>query len=242
MRDIRLFTPQTLTLGETTELDSNASKHASQVLRLKPGHTLTLFNGNGKNYQAQLLESGKKARVSILKEELNNAESNLHLKLTQGISRGDKMDFTLQKAVELGVTEIQAVFTQHSTVSLSGSRLTKKVAHWQGVIQSACEQSGRSLIPELHPPLQLSQYLATPCKAQRLMLDPQAQTSFKQLSLSQADCELLIGPEGGFNQAELQMAQKAGFSTLSLGPRVLRTETAGLAAIAILQSTFGDLN
>ncbi len=244
MRNIRLYCSQRLHSSATIELDTKATKHAVQVLRLKTGDSITLFNGDGMDYPALLKIAGKSACATISAVNLNTSESELPIKLVQGISRSEKMDFTLQKSTELGVNQIQPVFCLRSIVTLKGPRLSKKIEHWTSVIQSACEQSGRSKLPVLLQPMTIEQFftiLPTEFKI-RIMLDPMANCSFSSLSPGSDGCELLIGPEGGFDESEIQAARSAGFSPLSLGPRILRTETAGLASIAILQSLYGDLN
>ncbi|MCB1754549.1 MAG: 16S rRNA (uracil(1498)-N(3))-methyltransferase [Gammaproteobacteria bacterium] len=243
MREIRLFSGQTLSPRTVIELDRDAGKHASQVLRLKAGADLTLFNGDGKDYFGKILESGKSTRVEILAEKENASESPYKIKLVQGISRSAKMDFTLQKSTELGVTEIQAVICKRSIVNSEQARLEKKLRHWQSVIISACEQSGRSIVPPLAPVCDLDTFLGNvkPDSTTRIMLDPAAGHALASMTPDQPACELLIGPEGGFDPDEVDAAIRAGFVPLSFGPRVLRTETAGLAAIAVLQSRFGDM-
>lgn len=244
MRNIRLYCRQALNSNTSIELDSKVVKHAAQVLRLRTGDSVTLFNGDGMNYPATLDIVGKRAYAKISEASYNNSESKLSITLIQGISRSEKMDFTLQKATELGVTHIQPVFCRRSIVNLKGPRLEKKLNHWKSVIHSACEQSGRSIVPELLQAKDIELLLKTPQSDSRgrVMLDPTANDSFSNLPSGLTCCELLIGPEGGFEESEIDAARIAGFSSMSLGPRILRTETAGLASIAILQSLYGDLN
>ncbi len=243
MREIRLFTPQILRPGSTIELDKNSSRHASQALRLKPRQDLILFNGDGFNYLSRIVESGKSTLIKINEQNENRNESSLNIELIQCISRTEKMDFTLQKSTELGVTKIQAVFSQRTIISIKGSRFEKKMMHWKSVIQSACEQSGRSVIPELANPMKLSDYFQRLpySEGSRLLLAPSATRSFTSIELKNSHCELLVGPEGGLSDEEIINAEKAGFMAISLGPRTLRTETAGLSAISVLQFRFGDL-
>lgn len=245
MRSIRLYSSQTLTANTTIELDPNVAKHAVQVLRLKTGNAIILFNGDGMDYPATLEVAGKRALAALSETQHNRCESDLPITLVQGISRSEKMDFTLQKATELGITQVQPIFCRRSIVNLKGARLEKKLIHWESVIQSACEQSGRSKIPKLLQTRDITHYfdsLSGYQNSTRIMLDPASNTSFSEIKSGSQGFELLIGPEGGFDDTEIAAAQIAGFSPVSLGPRILRTETAGLASIAILQSLYGDLN
>ena len=241
MREIRLYTDQPLQPGQTIRLDKDASRHAVQVLRLQAGHPLTLFNGDGFNYSATLTTATKQADVSIVERHENPLESPLRIRLLQGVSRSERMDFTLQKAVELGVMEIIPLFTRRSVLNLSGSRLEKKTQHWQSVVSSAAEQSGRSRVPSVHAPFALTTYLsefqADHCAC---VLVPGATQSLADLQTTASEFSLLIGPEGGLDEEEIDSATQAGFTGVSMGPRILRTETAGIAALSILQARFGD--
>ena len=241
MREIRLYTDQPLRPGETIRLDKDATRHAVQVLRLQVGHPLTLFNGDGFDYSATLKTAAKQADVSVVERHENSRESPLRVRLLQGASRSERMDFTLQKAVELGVTEIIPLFTRRSVLNPSGPRLEKKTQHWQSVVSSAAEQSGRSRVPSVHTPLPLSSYLsefqADHCAC---VLVPGATQSLADLQTTASEFSLLIGPEGGLDEEEIDSATQAGFTGVSMGPRILRTETAGIAALSILQARFGD--
>ena len=208
---------------------------------MQPGDALQLFNGNGKNYAATIDQVNKKqVLVSITGSELNETESSLHLHLGQVISRGDRMDFAIQKAVELGVSAITPLFSERCGVKLDGERLEKKQQQWQKIVHSACEQSGRSLIPKVLPALPLTAWLAEPTKDLKLTLHPWASDTIKTLTPAQS-IRLMIGPEGGFSEQEMTAALAAGYLGIRLGPRVLRTETAALTAISALQLQFGDL-
>lgn len=169
-----------------------------------------------------------------------DVESPLHVTLAQGISKGDRMDFTIQKAVELGINRIVPLNTERSVVNLKGERQEKKMAHWRGVIVSACEQCGRNTLPELLPMQDLSDWLANSSQGTKLLLDHRSEASLTSLAVS-TDVTLLIGPEGGLSEQERQSAYRVGYQGLRLGPRVLRTETAALTALAALQSHWGDL-
>lgn len=240
MRIPRFYCPLQMQTGDEVQLPTEAHRHAVQVLRLKQGAELILFNGSGMDYHAQLERVDKRQSVAKIGDVIQvNNESPLSITLLQGISRGEKMDFTLQKAVELGVHKIIPIMTDRSNVQLLGQRADKKRAHWQGVMISACEQSGRSLLPELGPitPFDEAIEQATGC---RVLLEPTADNSFSTLP-AQSEVQLLIGAEGGFSESELNKAVDSGFQTVRFGPRVLRTETAGLAALAVLQSLWGDM-
>lgn len=241
MRISRIFTPQPLQTGQTILLASAPSRHLRKVLRLQPGALLTLFNGEGDEWQATLTgEVDGCAQCEIDERRAVSCESPLSVTLVQGISRGERMDYTLQKAVELGVSAIQPVFTERTVVKLKGERLDKRATHWHGVMVAACEQSGRNRVPVLQPALSLSTVLAQPATAEtRLLLNPLAKQRLATLSPAN-QLALLIGPEGGLSEAEIAAAEHAGFIGMQLGPRVLRTETAGVAALAALQTLWGD--
>ena len=242
MRCIRLHVDAVLTPGVELALPIAASEHATRVLRLRPGDALTLFNGDGHDYAARLLDAARGgARVRILERMTPAAaESPLRLTLVQGIARAEKMDWILQKATELGVAGIAPVLTVRTEVRLDAQRGEKRIAHWRGVIASACEQCGRARLPHLLLPQSLAAWLQTrEPDAALFTLDPQATLRIRDLPALSA-AQLVIGPEGGLDAADLLMLRAAGARGLALGPRVLRTETAGLAALAMLQSHLGD--
>ena len=242
MRIPRLHLPVPLTVGATVPLDDNALNHAVRVLRLKPGAALILFDGAGGAFAATLAEVGKRAAWARVTAALpGEVESPLRVALAQGVSRGEKMDYTLQKAVELGVAVIQPLFAERGGVDLAGERLARKVRHWRGIIVGACEQCGRNRLPELRQPLTLAEWLEQPAEPDlRLLLDPLAERGLRGLEPPAATVTLLIGPEGGLSPMEIAQARKAGFAGVRLGPRVLRTETAGVAALAAVQALWGD--
>ncbi len=241
MRVSRFYTQQQLADRKTVELDEQTSHYICRVLRLKTGLPLILFNGDGHDYHAVLDRAGaKQACVNILRAEQTSRESGLHITLGQGISRGERMDFVLQKSVELGVNAITPLWTGHSQVQLHGRRLEKRLSHWQGVVRSACEQSGRSVLPELGSACLLSDWCTKSNAPLQLVLDPGADISLGELAPANR-IRILIGPEGGLDAGETELAVSAGFKRVRLGPRVLRTETAALAAISAVQTLWGDL-
>lgn len=240
MRVSRLFVDQPLAPGQTLTLDAAASHYLNQVLRLRGGAAVILFNGDGREYHAAL--TGLSRQGAILQVERagrSEPPSALRPHLWLGISRGERMDYALQKAVELGVSSITPLDTPRSVVKLDGGREQKRLEHWRGVILSACEQSGRCRLPELHPPARLADRLGSQ-RGLGLLLDPLAALSLPALAPPAADLTLLIGPEGGLTPQERAAAVAAGFQAIRLGPRILRTETAPLAALAAIQVLWGD--
>ncbi len=240
MRENRLYTDQGLSLGQRITLEPRPAKHAAQVLRLSSGDRLTVFNGDGQDYLAQI-EACTRQSVVVQILDLSEPEPppRLAITLALGVSRGERMDLALQKAVELGVSAIQPLFSTRTVVRLSGDRLAKRTRHWQAVVIAACEQSGRRRLPELAPAIALLDWLG---KEQRggILLHHAAERSLPELLAPGADLVLLIGPEGGLAPEERDYAQARGFTPVRLGPRVLRTETAPLAAIAAIQTLWGD--
>lgn len=202
---------------------------------------MRLFDGAGLEARAVLVEAGRKrvvARVEAV--EAGRGESPLAVHLGQAISKGDRMDYAVQKAVELGVAAITPLYTEHGDVRLKGEREAKKLAHWQAVAVSACEQCGRAVVPAVHPPRPLAEWLDQRHEALRLVLHPGTERALEQVD-TPVDAALLIGPEGGLAEAEVESAKAAGFAPLTLGPRILRTETAPVVALSLLQYRFGDL-
>lgn len=242
MRIPRFYLPLPLTVGVTVPLDENAFHHATRVLRLKPGVAVILFNGEGRAYSALLTEIGKREAWARVVEALpDEVESPLRIVLAQGISRGEKMDYTLQKSVELGVAAIQPLFAERGGVDLTGERLMRRFQHWRGIITGACEQCGRNRLPELREPLKLGDWLARPMEpGLRLLLDPSAERGLRDLEPPKGVMTLLIGPEGGLDPMEIVRARSSDFVGVRLGPRVLRTETAGVAVLGAVQTLWGD--
>jgi len=241
MRITRFYCPELTIEDELFSLPDAAHRHAVQVLRLKQGDSLQLFNGSGLEVDAELeVVTKRESSVRLGKQIVVENESPLNITLLQGISRGERMDYALQKAVELGVNKIIPVATERCNVQLSGGRSDKRLAHWQGVIVSACEQSGRSIVPELTKIMSLEDAFAENKVACQLVLDPLAEQGFTTVE-KQDDIALLIGPEGGLSEQEIIQAKHADFQAVRFGPRILRTETATVAALAVVQTMWGDL-
>lgn len=278
----RFYCPSQLAIGTTVRLPDNAAVHACRVLRLEVSDDVALFNGDGKDYLCQLL-SIKKSEVTAIVTAMQEIERESALKVTlaQAISSGDRMDFTIQKAVEMGVTAIQPIASQRSVVKLSGDRAEKRREHWQNVVISACEQSGRAIVPQVSAPLSLANWLgAAPAFATaktarvfpaghdaeasvssvrvvsdkgpplhgdlgattRITLSPTAMQTLQDLPKPTGEICLLIGAEGGLTQEEIDLAATHHFTPVRLGKRILRTETAALAALAAIQTLWGDFN
>jgi len=245
MRAIRIHLEHPLAVGQRLTLPEAASNHLSRVLRLAVGDECLLFNGDGHDYAARLVSAQKRSSdVEILACTAVANESPLAITLAQGIARGEKMDLILQKATELGVACIVPIITERTEVKLEGERSDKKKQHWQGVIAAACEQSGRARLPSLDEPTTLARYAAAETANIKLVLDPEGELSLSDLQISstppQPNVALVIGPEGGLSERDLAALRAGGFRGVRIGPRILRTETAGLAAIAALQAMFGD--
>lgn len=238
----RFYCPGELGAYREVELPEQAAHHASRVLRLKAGDLVTLFNGAGGEYDASIVSIGKHGVVVQTRAWCEReCESPLDITLVQAISSGDKMDFTLQKAVELGVKFIQPVISSRSVVRLEGERAEKRVQHWQNVVISACEQSGRNRVPEVGQIMSLNQWFGKNHDAEvKLTLSPHATIRFRELPAPEGSVLFLVGPEGGLTDAEEDAASVCGFAPVKLGERVLRTETAALAAISAMQTLWGD--
>ena len=241
MRVPRIYTGQLLRADATVELEPGPSQHLSRVLRMKVGDGLILFDGSGGQYPASIAAIDRKSVLATTYGfEAIECESSLRLQLGIAISRGDRMDWVVQKATELGVSSIAPLVTERTEVRLGGERGDRKLRHWQQIATSACEQCGRNRLPQILPPLTLEQWLHGVQADLRLVLHPTAGSGDPGAS-TPASIALLVGPEGGLGPTEIGAAEQAGFSSLQLGPRVLRTETAPLAAIAILQARWGDM-
>lgn len=241
MRVPRIFTSQIITGDQILALEEAPSHHLSKVLRMQVGRELVLFNGRGGEFSGRIHAINKKqVDVAVGTFNAENRQSPLELELAIGLSRGERMDWVLQKATELGVTHITPLFTERTEVKLAGERLDKKLDHWQQILISACEQCQRNLLPELRAPRPLDEWLAG-SDAQRIFVLHHRDHRGLPVKEALASVALLIGPEGGLSDGEIQRALTAGCAPLTLGPRVLRTETAPLAAISLVQYLWGDL-
>lgn len=241
MRLSRIYTAQALTVDGVVELEGQASHYLARVLRVSAGDPVTLFNADGRDYMGQVVEVKRQSvKVRILSVRQPGNESPLKISLVQAISRGERMDYSLQKATELGVARIQPVISSRVEVRLDEKRADKRLAHWRAVVVSACEQSGRARVPDVGAPMSLNEWLSGPGTSESLVLDPLARQRLSTYSIQSDAVSVLVGPEGGFSEAEIRQIGSAGVAAVSLGPRVLRTETAGPAAITLLQSMAGD--
>ncbi|SEL76810.1 16S rRNA m(3)U-1498 methyltransferase [Pseudomonas sp. NFIX51] len=238
MRLSRFFIDAPLSLGEH-ELPEAQAHYIGRVLRMAEGDALQLFDGSGNEFRGTLLEVGKKRVVVRLDENFaGQVESPLQIHLGQGLSRGERMDWAIQKATELGVNEITPIFSERCEVRLKDERADKRLAHWRQVAVSACEQCGRSRVPVIHPPVLLADWIKQTQADLKLVLHPVAEPLVSHAK--PATLAFLIGPEGGLSDAEVDQAQDAGFLPARLGPRVLRTETAPVVALAVAQQLWGD--
>ena len=241
MRRIRLFVDQPLHAGQAAILSEAAANHAVRVLRLREGDAVTLFNGDGHDYAGQISLGKREARVLLNRVDAVSNESPLAVTLVQAIARGEKMDLILQKATELGVVKIVPVSSDRTEVRLDEDRADKRILHWQRVIESACEQCGRAQLPQIESPLPLERAarLFADGDDTRLVLHPDGGETLSRVACRDS-VAIAIGPEGGFSDRDLAVLEQARFQRITLGPRILRTETAGLATIAALQTRFGD--
>ena len=236
----RIYTPEDLALNNRLDLDSQASTHLVKVLRLKEGSELRLFNGDGCEYLAHITVAGKKnAQVEISEILSTESKVSFPLHLGQVVSKGDRMDFTIQKAAELGITDITPLWSERCDVRLKGERLEKKMEHWKKVAISACEQSGRNKIPTIHPAMNYHEWASSVDTESKLVLHTRDQKPLSEIR-APASVALLVGPEGGITDAEVELCIQQGFTGLTLGPRILRTETAALAALSLFQYLWGD--
>jgi 16S rRNA (uracil1498-N3)-methyltransferase len=243
MRLIRVFVDTPLAPDGDALLPESAAYHVTRVLRLRAGAPLVAFDGSGNDYRCEILAiDGDRVRIRVGSRMPGLPESPLGITLVQAVSRSERMDWTLQKATELGVRAIVPVLSARSVVRLDDQQGAKKLRHWQAIVAGACEQCGRSVPPEVRPPQELAAYLASaPRDGQRFVLSPSGPASLAGLASLGTKVKLLIGPEGGLDDAELDRAAQCGFTPVRLGPRVLRTETAGIVALAVLQALWGDL-
>lgn len=242
MRIPRIYTTRELVSGITLLLEPEPSHHLTRVLRMEIGDALVLFDGRGGEYPAEITAL-KKKQVEVKTGELHEAdcESPLQIHLGIAISRGERMDWIVQKSTELGVCAITPLFTEYTGVKLAGERADKKLRHWQQVAVSACEQCGRNRLPVVHPLLSLEDWLACTEADQKYVMHHRAKANDQADAHKPTSIALLVGPEGGMSDEEIASAEQVGFSSLRLGPRVLRTETAPLVAITIVQGRWGDI-
>lgn len=240
MRISRLYTPTPLTTGKHIELDDDNGHYVRTVLRLKTGDPIILFNGQGGEYSCLVAEVSRKT-VSIAVEQWNDrsVESPLQITLGLGISRGDRMDLTVQKSVELGVNRITPLLTERCVVQFKGEKKPQRLLHWQKIVQHAAEQSGRTTLPPLLEVEALQNWINKQ-QGLKVFLDPYAETTLMELKPETMKVTLLTGPEGGFSNNERDLAKASGFIPVRLGARILRTETASLAALAAVQILWGD--
>ncbi len=241
----RFHCPLPLAPGAQIELPEQAAHHALKVLRMKAGDTVILFDGRGGEWRAEILGAGKTApmvRVALREFADRESESPLDITLVQGLPSSDKMDWVVEKCVELGVTAIQPIAAKRSVIRLSTERMARRVTHWNAIAAAACEQCGRNRVPLVAPVLDLPQYLgvAKAQNARRLLLAPEGDRMLQALDKPDVPVIIMVGPEGGWEEGERLAAQVAGYQALRLGPRVLRTETAGAAALAAIQAVWGD--
>jgi 16S rRNA (uracil1498-N3)-methyltransferase len=244
VRLIRVHVEEALAAGARLALRGTAAAHVRRVLRLEAGDAVTLFNGDGSDYPARIRAMHRDAvEVEVTGTSPARAESPLAVLLVQGIARTERMDLVVQKATELGVAAIQPVATARSVVKLDDDSRARKSAHWRGIAIAACEQCGRAVLPRLGEPMTLQSWLAAPAGAgsRRLLLSADAGHSLVDAAEGATRVELLVGPEGGLANDERSAAERAGYRAGRLGPRILRSETAALAALAVLQASGGDL-
>jgi 16S rRNA (uracil1498-N3)-methyltransferase len=241
MSSPRFYLDQPLAPGARFSLPPGPARHAARALRLVVDDTITLFNGRGGEFAARIERIHKdEVAIAITGFADIERESRLRVMLAQGISSGERMDYTLQKAVELGVAAIQPIAARRSVVKLAGERADRRIAHWQGVVASACEQCGRNQVPVVAPPLPLAHWLGQQQGGRLLFLSPLAEARLADLPPPVTPDWLVAGPEGGFEADEIAALHAAGAVPVRLGPRVLRTETAALAALAAMQTLWGD--
>ena len=240
MRNPRIYSDQPLEAGTSVELTDSAANHVGKVLRMKTGEPLVLFNGLGGAFQGCISNVTKKSvEVHLEQKQEGDAESPLTIELGQTLSRGERMDYAIQKATEVGVTRITPLFSERCEVKLKADRIEKRLKHWQQIAISACEQCGRNIVPTIHPPMKLEDWVTS--RNTQLNFVLHHRTEKKLTGYDQPESvSLLIGPEGGLTEQEIALAEHHRFAALALGPRVLRTETAPVVAISLMQFVWGD--
>ncbi|MCU7851101.1 MAG: 16S rRNA (uracil(1498)-N(3))-methyltransferase [Candidatus Thiodiazotropha sp. (ex Monitilora ramsayi)] len=241
MRIQRIYTEQPLQSGQQINLEEDSSHHLFHVLRLQSGDSIALFNNQGGEFSATLSEISKHGASAAIGELIREESSpKLAIQLMLGISRGERMDFALQKATELGVTRITPVFTKRCVVKLNEKKRASRMAHWRKIIINACEQSGRGLLPELDSPVEIGSAVSTQTAHTALLLDHRSNKTLAEIKKPKGTICILVGPEGGLSSEERKLAKGQGYTGIKLGPRIMRTETAPLAAIAAIQVLWGD--
>ena len=242
MRTIRIYQTGPYDTGCAVELTTTASQHVGVVLRMQPGEQLTLFCGDNREFSATISTVHKKKVVVMINEvQVVSRESPRSIHLAQAISKGERMELVIQKAVELGAASITPILTTHCVVRLDAERLAKKQAQWQAIAIAACEQCGRNQLPIIHFACSLDTYLQQCQALTKLVLHPATTTSWRDYPFTNGDIALLIGPEGGLSNEEVDLAKAMQFQPVCLGPRILRTETAAIAMISVIQAISGDL-
>ncbi|MRI31550.1 16S rRNA (uracil(1498)-N(3))-methyltransferase [Endozoicomonas sp. OPT23] len=241
MRNPRIYTPQPLAVNQVVELTDSAANHVGKVLRMNPEEPLVLFNGEDSSFQGKITEVSKKTVSVVLESEIESATSSpLKIHLGQTLSRGERMDYAIQKATEMGVTEITPLFSERCEVKLKADRLEKRLNHWQQVAISACEQCGLNRVPVIHPPKSVSDWAKEQQSELKFVLHHRTEKKLEGFDQPKS-VSLMIGPEGGLTADEIVMAEGQGFNALALGPRVLRTETAPITAVTLMQYLWGDI-
>lgn len=241
MRIQRIYTGQSLQTGRDISLEEASSHHLLHVLRLQSGDSISLFNNEGQEFGATIREISKHgASVSVGNLSRQETPPKLSIHLLLGISRGERMDFALQKATELGVNRITPVFTKRCVVKLNDKKRASRIDHWQKIVINACEQSGRILLPALDEPADIASAVSSLSAHTALMLDHRSNKTLPEIKKPKGSIAILVGPEGGLSSEERKLGKAAGFTGVRLGPRVMRTETAPLAAIAAIQTLWGD--
>lgn len=238
MRDVRLYHPEPLADGATVQLSDDAVRHALKVLRMRDGDTVTLFDGSGREWPATLV--GVRGAAEVGAASSADRESPLDITLVQGISRAERMDATIQKAVELGVRSIHPVLTERSVVKLDAAKAARKVGHWRAVAVAACEQCGRNVVPAVAEPIPFADWVASPGQLVLVLAPGIGRPLAAAARDGRTPIALVVGPEGGLAPAEIDAVLAVGGEAVTLGPRTLRTETAGVAALAVLQAIAGD--
>lgn len=240
MRISRLYIPAPLNTGQKIELDDNSAHYLRSVLRLKKEQTVIFFNGQGNEYSCVLGEVSRKRVIAKINHEIERTvESELNVTLGLGVSRGDRMDWAIQKSVELGVSQITPLITERCVVKFSEDKKKQRLQHWRNIVQHATEQSGRTILPKLNEVASIEAWVKHQ-KGLKVFLDPYADTTLTKLKPDNMNVTLLSGPEGGFSEQEREQAVLAGFTPVSMGRRILRTETAALAALSAVQMLWGD--